>query len=85
MITSLQQSCECPLGENPRYHIIICFSWPNFCIHSLEVTKVAKPVPSDLFRDIKYANKLFVEFLGFNTLFKSDTTDPANHSIVGRC
>ena len=26
--------------ENPRYHVIIYSSWPNICIHSLEVAKV---------------------------------------------
>ena len=71
-------------GENIRYHVIIYSSWPNICIHSLKVTKVSKPAPSDLFRSTTYT-KLFVKFLSSNTLFKSDTTDPANQNIVSRC
>ena len=54
-----------PSGDNPRYHIIIYSSWPNICIHSLEVAKVSKPAPLDLFRDINYM-ELFMEFLSSN-------------------
>ena len=73
-----------PSGETPRYHIIIYSFFPNICIHSLEVAKVSKPAPSDLVSDTNYI-EFFMEFLSFNTLFKSDTTDPANHTIASRC
>ena len=72
-----------PSGVNPSYHIIIYSSLPNIFIHSLEVAKVSKPAASDLFSDTNYT-KLFVEFLSSNTLFKSDTRDPANYTIVSR-
>ena len=54
-----------PSGENTRYQITIYSSWLNICIHSLELGKISKPAPSDLFRDTNYT-ELFVE------LFKSD-------------
>ena len=52
--------------------------------HSPEVTKTFKPTPLDFFGDTNYT-ELFMEFLGTNTLFQSDTTDLANHTIVSRC
>ena len=73
-----------PSGKNPRYYVIIYSSWPNILIHSPEVAKMSKAAPSDFFSDANYV-KLFVEFLSSNTSFKSDTTDPANHTIVSRC
>ena len=73
-----------PSGNNPRYYVIIYFSWRNILIHSPEVYKISKPELSDFFCDTNYT-ELFVEFLSFNTLFKSDTTNPANHTIVSRC
>ena len=73
-----------PSGKILRYHIIINSSWPNICIHSLEVAKVFKSAPSYLFRDTNYT-KLFIEFLSSNTLFKSGTTYPVNHTFVSRC
>ena len=81
-ITSIK--LRMPSGETPRYHVIIYFSRPNICIHSLEVAKISKPAPSDLFRDTNYT-ELSVEFLSSNMLFKTDTTDPVNHTIVSRC
>ena len=73
-----------PSGENPRYHLIINSFRQNIFIHFLEVAKESKPEPSDLFSDTNYT-ELFVEFLSSNTLFKSDTIDPVNHTIVSRC
>ena len=73
-----------PSGENPRYPVIIYSSWPNIFIHSLEVAKVSDTALLDPLRDTNYT-ELFVEFLSSNTLLKSDTTDPANHTIVRRC
>ena len=73
-----------PSGKIPSYCVIIYSSWPNIVNHSPEVAKIPKPAPSDFFSDTNYT-KLFVEFLGSNTLFKSDATDPANHTIFSRC
>lgn len=75
-------------GETPRYYVIIYFSWPKICFHSLEVVfkhlSLFKPITSDLSRNT-YHTKLFVEILSSNTVFKSETTDPANHTIASRC
>ena len=73
VITSLQRSCGRPL--NPRYHVIIYSSWPNIYIHSVEVVKVSKPAPSDLFRVTNYS-ELFVEFLVNNTLIRCSSRTP---------
>ena len=73
-----------PSGKNPRYYVIIYSSWSNILIHSPEVAKMSKAAPSDFFSETNYV-KLFVEFLSSNTSFKSDTTDPVNHTIVSRC
>lgn len=59
------------------------FSWSDIFVHSLEVPKGSQAAPSNLFRKTNNA-KLFVEVLCSNTLFKSDTTDPAYHTTVNR-
>ena len=74
-----------PSGKNSRYYYVINYSsWPNILIHSLEVAKISKPAPLDFFSATNYT-EIFMEFLGSNMLFKSDPTDPANHTIVSRC
>ena len=73
-----------PSGKNSRYYVINYSYWPNILIHSLEVAKISKPAPLDFFSATNYT-EIFMEFLGSDMLFKSDPTDPANHTIVSRC
>ena len=73
-----------PSGKNSRYYVINYSSRPNILIHSPEVAKISKPAPLDFFSATNYT-EIFMEFLDSDMLFKSDPTDPANHTIVSWC
>ena len=58
MFRSLRSFVITPSGKNPRYSLIIYSSQPKILIHSPELARISKPVPSDFFSDTNYTELL---------------------------